>query len=139
MSISIRFQSLRDNTVGEYATRFLFGGAISVIAGLTAKRYGPIVAGLLLAFPAIFPASATLLADHEKQKKKKIDRDGTLRGRAAAAVDGDGTMLGCVGLLVFALAVWRMLPHYNAALTLGFATALWLVVSVLGWLVRRKL
>lgn len=29
------------------------------------------IAGLLLAFPAIFPASATLIEKHEKQERKK--------------------------------------------------------------------
>ncbi|HWO32650.1 MAG TPA: DUF3147 family protein, partial [Candidatus Acidoferrum sp.] len=45
----------------EYAVRFLLGGAITVIAGLLAKRFGPMFGGLFLAFPAIFPASATLV------------------------------------------------------------------------------
>jgi hypothetical protein len=138
MSVSIHLQSLRGNSVSEYVTRFAFGGAISVIAGLTAIHYGPVVAGLLMAFPAIFPASATLLADHEKQKMAKIGRDGTLRGRAAAAVDADGTTLGCVGLTAFAIVVWKLLPHHNAAVTLLFATVAWLIISTLGWWVSRK-
>jgi hypothetical protein len=139
MSVSIHLQSLRGNTISEYVTRFAFGGAISVIAGLSAKHYGPVVAGLLLAFPAIFPASATLLADHEKQKMKKIGCDGTLRGRAAAAVDADGTTLGCLGLIAFGLIVWKFLPHHSAAITLLFATAAWLIISTLAWVIRRKL
>jgi hypothetical protein len=139
MSISVRFQSLRDNTIGEYATRFVFGGAMCVIAGLTATHYGPVIAGLLMAFPAIFPASATLLADHEKRKMKKIGRDGNLRGRAAAAIDAEGTTLGCIGLAAFAIIVCKMLPHHSATLTLLFATAAWLIVSTAGWFLRRRL
>ena len=35
----------------EYAVLFLRGGAVTVIAGLLAKRYGPVFGGLFLAFP----------------------------------------------------------------------------------------
>ena len=53
----------------EYVVRFLFGGLITVVAGIIAKKYGPGIGGLFLAFPAIFPASATLIEKHEKQKR----------------------------------------------------------------------
>ena len=38
---------------------FFFGGLITAVAGVIAQRFGPIIGGLFLAFPAIFPASAT--------------------------------------------------------------------------------
>lgn len=136
--VSVSLASLKDNTTMEYATRFLFGGAISVIAGIVAYHCGPVVAGLLLAFPAIFPASATLLADHEKQKLKRIGKDGTLRGRKAAAVDAEGTVLGCVGLGAFAFVVWRMLPTHSLVLTLLLALASWAVIAVTCWGLRRR-
>ena len=43
----------------EYLVRFVLGGAMTVVAGLIAARFGPVIGGLFLAFPAIFPASAT--------------------------------------------------------------------------------
>jgi hypothetical protein len=42
--------------LSQYALRFLFGGIVTAVAGLVAQHFGPVVAGLLLAFPAIFPA-----------------------------------------------------------------------------------
>jgi Protein of unknown function (DUF3147) len=54
--------------------RFLFGGICTVGAGLIARRYGPGIGGLFLAFPAIFPASATLIQTHEKEKKAQMAR-----------------------------------------------------------------
>ena len=39
----------------EYVVRFVFGGLITAIAGAIGKEWGPAVAGLFLAFPAIFP------------------------------------------------------------------------------------
>jgi hypothetical protein len=41
----------------EYLVRFLLGGAMTVVAGLIAARFGPVIGGLFLAFPAIFPAA----------------------------------------------------------------------------------
>ena len=34
----------------EYALRFIFGGAVTVAAGLIANSYGPVFGGLFLAF-----------------------------------------------------------------------------------------
>jgi hypothetical protein len=138
MNVSVKFSSLKDNTAAEYATRFLFGGLITILAGVVAKHFGPVMGGLLLAFPAIFPASATLLEDHEKKKMQNAGADGATRGRAIVAVDAEGTTLGCVGLAAFALVVWRMLPGHALALTLVVATAAWFVVASLCWILRRR-
>jgi nicotinamidase-related amidase len=67
--------------------RFALGGAMTVIAGLIASRYGPVVGGLFLAFPAIFPASATLIEKHQRERKKKAGLSGARRGKEAAALD----------------------------------------------------
>jgi len=37
------------------------GGAITVITRLIASHWGPVVEGLVLAFPAIFSSGATLI------------------------------------------------------------------------------
>jgi hypothetical protein len=60
-SVHLQTGTLRDSKWSQYALRFLFGGIVTAIAGLVAQHYGPVIAGLLLAFPAIFPASATLM------------------------------------------------------------------------------
>jgi hypothetical protein len=132
--VSMSGSSLKDNRLRDYATRFAFGGAITVIAGLVGDHYGAAAAGSLLAFPA----SITLLADHEKLKKRRVGKDGTMRGREAAAIDAEGAAMACVGLAVFAFVAWRMLPDHGLALTLGTASAAWLVVSVTCWELRRR-
>jgi hypothetical protein len=71
MKIEINIAALGRSKWYEYLVRFAFGGAVTAIAGMIAKRYGPGVGGLFLAFPAIFPATATLLEKHEKQKKER--------------------------------------------------------------------
>src|ERR1700693_1503322 len=98
----------------EYAIRFLFGGSITAVAGIIAKKFGPGVGGLFLAFPAIFPASATLIEKHEKQKKECAGLHGSTRGRKAASVDAAGAAIGSLALLIFALLVKRFLPDHSA-------------------------
>ena len=122
----------------EYAVRFFFGGLITALAGIIAKKFGPVIGGLFLAFPAIFPASATLIEKHEKQKKQKEGLQGTQRGREAASVDAAGAAMGSVGLLAFALLVSQFLPRHSAWMVLTSATVAWLVVSVLIWHLLKR-
>jgi hypothetical protein len=122
----------------EYIVRFVFGGAVTVLAGLVAKKYGPVLGGLFLAFPAIFPASATLVEKHEREKKKKAGIAKTIRGRQAAALDAYGAALGAVGLFLFAVVVRLFLREYNVPLVLFAATAMWTLVSVLLWRARKS-
>src|SRR5271156_4633186 len=133
MRVAIDLSALPGTRWYEYGVRFLFGGAVTVIAGLLAKRFGPIFGGLFLAFPAIFPASATLVEKHEREKKQKAGIMDTTRGRQAAALDARGAIIGSFGLVCFALLVWKLLPVWNAAVVLFVALSLWLGVSVLIW------
>jgi hypothetical protein len=137
MTIQIDTSVLRDTKWYEYAVRFLFGGVVTAIAGLVAKKFGAGVGGLFLAFPAIFPASATLIEKHEKEKKEAKGLAGTRRGRAAASIDAAGSAMGSLGLLAFAILVWQLLPEYGAWIILPVASCAWLTVSVLVWFVRR--
>lgn len=121
----------------EYAIRFFFGGLITVVAGLIAKQYGPAVGGLFLAFPAIFPASATLIEKHERERKAHAGIFKTARGREAAALDARGTALGCIGLASFAVAVWKLIPSCNSALTLCIGLLIWVIMSLVAWRLRK--
>jgi hypothetical protein len=136
-NIAIDLASLRRIKGHEYLTRFLLGGSITVVAGLIAGRCGPVVGGLFLAFPAIFPASASLLDKHERDKKRKAGIPHTIRGRLAVALDARGAAMGSIGLAVFALVVWRLLPQFHAARGLVAGLAAWLVVSAILWRVRK--
>jgi Protein of unknown function (DUF3147) len=64
MIIQFKPSTLRQTRWYEYLIRFGLGGAMTVVAGLIAARFGPVIGGLFLAFPAIFPASATLIEKH---------------------------------------------------------------------------
>jgi hypothetical protein len=138
MRISIHLSALQRTKWYEYLVRFVFGGTITVLAGLIAKKYGPVLGGLFLAFPAIFPASATLVEKHEREKKKKAGITKTIRGRQAAALDAYGASLGSVGLFFFGLIVWRFLPEHNALFVVSAATAVWAFTSVFLWRARKS-
>jgi Protein of unknown function (DUF3147) len=139
MLVKVDSSALRETKWHEYAVRFLCGGLITAGAGILAKEYGPTLGGLFLAFPAIFPASATLIEKHEKQKKEEHGLHGTDRGREAAAVDAAGSAMGSIGLFVFALLVWQLAPTHRTWLVLTLATLTWFAVSVLVWQLRKRL
>jgi hypothetical protein len=138
MRVTFDLSGLRRTRWYEYAVRCCFGGAITVIAGLLAKQYGPTVGGLFLAFPAIFPASATLVEKHERTKRQKSGIGETIRGRQAAALDAYGAALGSIGLIGFALVVWRLLPDHNSVLVLATATVTWVCISIVIWRLRKS-
>jgi hypothetical protein len=136
LNLSVNFSALRDAKWQQFALRFLFGGAICVLAGVIADKYGPAAGGLFLAFPAIFPASATLLENEQKEKKEKVGLHGTIRGRKVAGVDAVGASMGAIALGVFAAIVWKLLPDHSAGLVLLGATIIWFAVSVAIWRTR---
>jgi hypothetical protein len=137
MRIGLDVSSIHHLRLRDYAVRFVFGGIVTVLTGLIARRYGPGVAGLFLAFPAIFPAGATLIEKQQREKKRRVGLDGTSRGRVAAGIDAIGAAMGTLGLIAFALLVWRFLPSHSSAAILTIAGLAWLAISVLAWLIRK--
>ena len=139
MYVKLNLAALAQTKPREYAIRFLFGGVVTVLTGLIADKFGPAVGGLFLAFPAIFPATATLVAAHEREKKYAAGIDGTARGRDAAALEARGAAFGAIGLAAFAAIVWRLLPDHPAPAVLIAAAVAWLAVSILLWRLRQIL
>jgi hypothetical protein len=137
MRVEFDFSAFGKTRWYEYAARFFFGGAITVVAGVLAKQYGPVFGGLFLAFPAIFPAAATLLDKHTRERRLRAGIPHTIRGRLAAALDARGAALGSIALAVFALFVWKFLPRWGGALSVLAALSLWLGLSVLIWLAYK--
>ena len=137
--IVVDLSSLRRTTWREYLKRFLVGGTITAIVGIIARKFGPGIGGLFLAFPAIFPASATLIEKHELEKKRQAGVNGVLRSREVAAVDAAGAAMGSIGLVAFALTLYKMLPLYPAWLGLSAAVLIWIAVSALLWKIRDVL
>ncbi|MGB7600106.1 MAG: DUF3147 family protein [Candidatus Sulfotelmatobacter sp.] len=139
MKIKVDTTGLRNSKWYEFALRFSFGGAVTAFAGLVAKRYGPEVGGLFLAFPAIVPATATLIRKREQQKKESAGYDGAERGRAAAAVDVAGAAMGGFGLVAFSVIVWLKLTEWKTPIVLAVATTVWFLVAFSIWQLREVL
>jgi hypothetical protein len=138
MLVSVNTSALKESRWYQYAVRFALGGLITAIAGLIAKEYGPSFGGLFLALPAILPASATLIEKHEREQKERKGLHGTVSARNAVAADAVGASVGSVALIAFAWFVWKMLPQLPTWQTLLAATAIWLTLSVLLWLARKR-
>ena len=138
MPVSFHPAALKQTRWYEYLIRFVFGGIITAGAGIIAKEFGPTIGGLFLAFPAIFPASATLIESHEEQKKEEQGLNGTIRGRDAVSLDAAGAAIGGIGLALFALITSSLLPKHSTAAVLALATAAWFLASVALWSIRKK-
>ena len=139
MKIEVNIAALGRSKWHEYFLRFAFGGVVTALAGIIAKHYGPELGGLFLAFPAIFPATATLLEKHEEQKKEQAGIAGKIQARKIAGLDAAGAGLGSLGLIAFAVVVWKWLPYYPEALVLGVATAAWSLTSVIMFVGRETI
>ena len=139
LNIQVDTHALRRTQLHEYLLRFVFGGLITVMAGVIAVWKGPVLAGLFLAFPAILPAQATLIEKHETQRKHRAGLHGTVRGRTIASVDAVGASIGSLGLIAFGAIVWQMLPRFPAWTVLALAAIGWFAVAFAAWWLRKKL
>jgi hypothetical protein len=119
LGIHVEPSGLKKTRPKEYAIRFLFGGIITAITGVIAHFFGPLVGGLFLAFPAILPASVTLLQHHEDHEE--------------ASQDALGAAAGGVGLLAFAAAIWFTAASLAGWLSILLAALAWLAVAVVAW------
>jgi hypothetical protein len=138
MRIQVSHRALLETTWSEYALRFLFGGVVTVAAGIIAKQFGPSIGGLFLAFPAIFPASATMIQKQQEDKKKRLGLRGAQRAARAVSADAAGAAMGSIALGAFALIVWRVLPAHSPYLTLSAAMLGWAAVALLCWKLLKR-
>jgi hypothetical protein len=109
----------------DLAVRFAFGFGVSIAAGIVTLAFGSRTGGLFLAFPAILPASLTLI-----EKKE---------GRRPAEGNAVGAIIGAAALVAFALTAWALFTHVPGAAVEAVALAAWLIVSVLLYLLIRRL
>lgn len=107
---------LKRQRFGDYALRFAFGAGISLVAGVIGMIFGPKIGGVLLGFPAILPASLTLI-----EKKE---------GKQEASIDSVGAILGAIAMIAFAVLVTLTAGRWGAALSVLVALVVWLAVAV---------
>jgi len=100
---------------GEIGIRFVFGASVALVAAVVAHFFGAKAGGLFLAFPAVLPATLTLIEQKE--------------GTTKAWADASGGALGAVGLAAFALTASQLM-RWNPVAALLLALLAWAVVSV---------
>jgi len=135
--ISVSTSGIKRGKWWEYVLRFALGGLVTAFAGVLAKKIGPGFGGLFLAFPAILAASSTLVEKHERERKEQKGLHGFYRGRHAAGADAAGAAMGSIGLIAFAVFVWKLLPGQSSWLIIAGATLLWIMVCGVVWFVWK--
>lgn len=108
---------LRRVRLRDYLVRFAMGATISVVAAVVGKVIGVRFGGTLLAFPAILPASLTLI--QEEEGTRRADRDAI------------GAILGAVGLVVFGMIGEATFGRTDPVLALALAILGWLLTAFL--------
>src|SRR5256885_12823169 len=101
--VGFDWSKLSKASPGEIALRFIFGASIALIAAVVAYFFGAKAGGLFLAFPAVLPATLTLIERKE--------------GTTKAWADASGGALGALGLAAFALTA-SLLLLWNPLATL---------------------
>lgn len=139
MRLKFKFESLKQTKPAEYVSRFVFGGLVTVLAGFVADRFGPVIGGLFLAFPGIFPAGVSLVEKHKTLREKDEGKVGTWSARGQASVEAAGASVGTLGLIGFAVVLWRGLPTHSFLTTVLMAGGTWIAVSWLFWGARERL
>lgn len=116
-------RAVREIAAKELLVRFAFGAGISAVAGVIGTVLGDRVGGMLLAFPAILPATLTLIEEKDTERR--------------ARGDDVGSIFGAIGLVAFALVAWLLLSRAGALGALIAASAAWLSVAALLYVAVR--
>ena len=111
----VDFGRLRNVEPKDLGIRFAFGAAVSVVAAIVGQAFSARLGGLFLAFPAILPASLTLLEN--KETTRRADRNAI------------GAVLGGTALIAFAVVGETQFTRVNPAVVLIAALAAWLALS----------
>ncbi len=114
--VGFSFGAAKDAPLRDLVVRFGFGFVVSAVAGVIAMTLGARAGGIMLGFPAILPATLTLI------EKKQSEQD--------AEHDDIGAILGAAALIVFAIVGWQLFPRIAAAGALAAAAAAWLVAAL---------
>jgi len=110
------FSQLKHIDLKAYAIRFLFGGAISVLAALISQLTNGRIGGIFTAFPAILLASLTIISRED--------------GKHQTEEDARGGIVGAVAFVITAIVLSLTLKLLAGALALLLAVVVWLLCAV---------
>jgi uncharacterized membrane protein (GlpM family) len=100
----------------DYIIRFLFGGAVSVIAALISTLTNDRIGGIFTAFPAILIASLTII--------NRMD------GQHEAEKDARGAIVGAIAFVITAIVLSLTLEVLAGALALLLALVVWVLCAI---------
>lgn len=123
--VGVSLSDARQEPPRDLLIRFCFGAAISAVAGIVSVVFGVELGGIFLAFPAILPATLTLVEQEEEHKQ-------------AENLDV-GAIIGAVALGAFAVVGWRLFTTIGAPSTLAAAGVTWLVAAVAMYLLLSRI
>lgn len=137
--ITLDTSSFQRTTAREYLSRFLFGGSVTLVASLIDHHFGPVIGGLFLAFPGIFPPGASLVEKHAEEHKREEGMNGAERGRQEASLEAAGASIGAAGLAAFGAIIWWAAPRMPLLQALPLAFAAWAAVAWTLWVIREHI
>lgn len=123
--VALEMSRFGDLRVADMAIRFAFGFSVSVCAGAITLAAGDHIGGVFLAFPAILPASLTLIADKH--------------GDDQAELDAAGAVIGAIALVAFAITAFALFVRVNPAITEIAALAAWTCGAIGLYFITRNL
>ena len=100
----------------DYIVRFLFGGAVSVLAALIGEWTNTRFGGIFTAFPAILLASLTII--------NRMD------GQHEAEKDARGAIVGAIAFVITAIVLSLTITLLAGALALPLALVVWLLCAI---------
>ena len=103
--MGLRPQKLHDVKFSDLAIRFAFGAGVSTVAAVAGRSFGPVVGGMFLAFPAILPASLTLLWGGRALRQAPEEQLVMVLG---------GTGVRIVTVLLASWVLFARVPYYQA-------------------------
>ena len=112
---SVELTELSQIRARDLLVRFALGAIVSIAAAVLAKAVSARFAGAFLAFPAILPASLTLIQD--KEGTRDADRNAI------------GAVLGGFALVPFAIVGEALFTRVAPAAVLFLALSTWLSAS----------
>lgn len=121
----IQIGNLKKVRLKDFAIRFAFGGAVSVLASLIGQWTNVPFGGMFTAFPAILLASLTLIGEKD--------------GREQSAEDAEGGVLGAIAFAIVAVFIAKTVTHISGAASLLVALGIWTVLAVALYLLAVRI
>jgi hypothetical protein len=119
---TVDFGALREIRPEALALRFAFGAGVSIVAGLIGVAAGKRAGGVMLAAPAVLPATLTIIEKRES--------------RGAAVTEVQGSVPGAVALIGFAVVAAASTARLPLAGALLCALATWVAAAIGGYLAQ---